>query len=155
MKRIRRAFIVVTLACASVFSATAPAFAAGASWGEITAYDGSVPLAAAKGDFANNGGVYATVGANWRDIANDGHKSYVEVVFYQFYRSPTAEYPEEWHQTGKVQSERYDGKSWKGTPLSSRLNSLANKARAVIKVCVDIPNKGDKCSAGATMTFNF
>lgn len=147
---LRRMLGASALACVTVLASTvmAPAaHAAGKKWGPIYAKTDGTSAAAAWGDFANNGGVYATVGANWTDLKyTDGWDAYVEVQF-TFWKQGR------WQYASTVQSKRtYDTASG---PLSARLRSDATAARAVIKVCVDRSARPDVCSPTSIVSFNY
>jgi hypothetical protein len=144
------------VAALSAVLITPTASAAGQHWGTISAKDktGNV-LAEANGDFANNGGVYATVGANYRDMRNDDRPVYVEVSFY-FWEVPTTSTEAQWVDAEDTQqTSRYSGGKWSGAPISTRLHPGSDRARAVIKVCEDVPSHTDPCSPDVTVTFNY
>lgn len=136
--------VVASLLASTV---TAPAAnAVGKRWGTIYAMDGDRKISSADGDFANNGGVYATVGANWRDLYNDGRASYVEVNFAYYVKG-------KWESAGKTQSSRTTTHA--SQALSSRLKHDGTAARAVIKVCVDRNHLPDICSNDAVVSFSY
>lgn len=131
----------------------ASAHAAGTPWA-VTAYNGSTPVAKAYGDFANNGGVYATAGINMVDMSNNGNPVFVEVTFY-FWTRPFIGAPEMWLQVDKKQTARTQRMKYVPTELSTRLKSSSSKARASIKVCEDRNAAQDKCSAPAIVAFEY
>lgn len=151
-----RTIKILAASAAALVAASLAAPAANAApvkWGTIHATDGGVNVAAAYGDFANNGGVYATVGANWADMREDGNAVYVQVDF-TFYERVLGLWG--WHDGGSVQSTRSSRFVYVGAPLSVKLHSGATKARASIKVCEDIrPGQHDKCSAPTIQTFSY
>lgn len=128
--------------------------AAGSPWGTIYAVDRGNKAAAAYGDFANNGGVYATVGANYADMLNDGNAVYVQVNFSFWKKDHTGEW--NWVPDSKrVQSPRSSRFVYVGVPLSRKLDPSATGVRAHIKVCEDINNTTDICSPSAIKSFNY
>ncbi len=151
--------VTVLAAATTVLAATsllAPvASAAGKPWGTLYAVDRGNKAAAAYGDFANNGGVYATVGANWADMLNDGNAVYVQASF-SFWEKSTSSGQWEWvpdpssHQTARSSRFKYVNGS-----LSARLHAGATQARADIKVCEDINLTTDICSPHAIVSFSY
>lgn len=138
---------VVVVASLLASTVTAPAASAvGKRWGTIYAQDGGRNISSADGDFANNGGVYATVGANWRDLYDDGRASYVEVNFSYYVKG-------KWEGAGQTQSARTTTRA--SQALSSRLKHDGTAARAVIKVCIDRSRLPDICSRDAVVSFNY
>ncbi|GAB2857274.1 hypothetical protein GCM10027200_67010 [Lentzea nigeriaca] len=150
--------VKVTAAAMTAFAAAglllpAQAQAAGTPWA-VTAYNGSTPIAKAYGDFANNGGVYATAGINMVDMSNNGNPVYVEVQF-QFWTRPFIGAPEMWLDVSKQQTGRTSRMKYVPANLSTRLKPSSSKARALIKVCEDRNNAADKCSAQAFAAFEY
>ncbi|MBB5897815.1 hypothetical protein ACFFS4_27470 [Kutzneria kofuensis] len=146
--------VAATAAALVTASLAAPAAnAAGQHWGTIYVVDRGDKVGAAYGDFANNGGVYATVGANWVDMRNDGNPIYVEVWF-SFWEEDT-DGKWRWVNDKAVQSTRSSRFKPVGAPLSTRLHSAATQARAEIKVCEDINLTTDICSAHAILSFSY
>ncbi|MFJ3842247.1 hypothetical protein [Streptomyces sp. NPDC090054] len=148
--RFRTILTASVLAAASVAASlvVAPtAQAAGKSWGPIHARVSAGNVASASGDFANNGGVYATVGANWRDLrAGDGDPVYVEAEFF-FLKNG------KWESAGSSQTLRTDTSA--SGSLSRRLRQDAHGARAVIKVCADRTRWADLCSSESVVSFSY
>ena len=104
-------------------------------------------------DFANNGGVYATVGANWSDLRSNGHSVFVEVDFYFYEKGGIVGQQWGWYKDKSVESSRTSTSA--SGPLSRRLHAAATAARASIKVCEDVPAGGDHCSAPTIKSFNY
>ncbi|MFD4639766.1 hypothetical protein ACFWN2_20795 [Lentzea sp. NPDC058436] len=127
--------------------------AAGTPW-SVTAYNGSTSIAKANGDFANNGGVYATAGINMADTSNNGSPVYVEVKFY-FWTRPFIGAPEIWMEVDKKQTSRTSSAKYVTANVSTRLRPSSSKARASIMVCEDRNNKADKCSAPSIVAFDY
>ncbi|GLZ41605.1 hypothetical protein [Actinokineospora sp. NBRC 105648] len=119
--------------------------AAGKPWGTIYTRTSAGNAAAAHGDFANNGNVYATVGANWTDLRSGDGKAYVKVEFF-FYKN------QKWESAGSSES-AHTSTSASG-PLSRRLRVDASAARAAIKVCIESIFV-DPCSPEAILSFNY
>jgi hypothetical protein len=146
----QRVLTASAVVAASLFASTVvtpAAHAAGKSWGTIYARTAAGNIASAYGDFANNGGVYATVGGNWRDLRpSDGDPAYLEVEFL-FYKAG------KWESAGSSQSSRTDSSA--SGPLSRKLRADATAARAAIKVCIDRNNWADLCSPEAIVSFNY
>ncbi|MFF3401474.1 hypothetical protein ACFYW6_23555 [Streptomyces sp. NPDC002659] len=137
------------MVAASLLASTvvAPAAnAAGKRWGPIYAKSGHTAIGSADGDFANNGGVYATVGANWRDLRNDGMPTFVRVEFFFLVEG-------KWESAGSSESARTHTHA--SGPLSRRLRHEATAARAAIHVCVDRNALPDFCSRDAIVSFNY
>jgi hypothetical protein len=130
-----------------------PAYAAGTQWA-VTAYNGSTPIAKANGDFANNGGVYATAGINYVDMSNNGHSVYVQVDWWYF-RSPAPGLPKGWVKEDNKQTPHTERMKYTATELSRRLQPEAQQVKAQIKVCEDVPHRGDICSAPANVSFSY
>ncbi|AYG85153.1 hypothetical protein DWB77_07370 [Streptomyces hundungensis] len=150
MARIRHLLTASTLVAASLltsFLATSPAAAQGKAWGKLYARNDSGKLARAYGDFANNGGVYATVGANWDDLRRSDHNPvYVEAEFF-FLKGG------KWESAGTTQTARTDTSD--SGSMSRKLRHDAHAARAVIKVCVDRAHWSDVCSPSAVVSFSY
>ncbi|MEU7062907.1 hypothetical protein [Streptomyces sp. NPDC046161] len=150
MTRLRHLLTASTVVAASLLTAvlaTAPAEAAGKSWGKLYARDDSGKLARAYGDFANNGGVYATVGANWDDLRRSDHNPvYVEAEFF-FLKNG------KWESAGTTQTPRTDTSA--SGSMSRKLRHDAHAARAVIKVCVDRAHWSDICPPQAVVSFSY
>ncbi|WP_020660471.1 hypothetical protein [Amycolatopsis benzoatilytica] len=134
--------------------APTPASAANAQW-KVNAYSGSTLHAKAYGDFANNGGVYATVGINYVDMLNNGNPVYVE-VHWSFWRTPVGSSTPVWYPE-KVykQTDRTERMKYVPTSLSKGLRGDSNKVRATIKVCEDRPHNFDICSDPAIVAFDY
>lgn len=147
----------IALACAAavgLVSVAAPvANAATQHWGTIYVYDHGGKVGAGYGYFADNGGVYATVGANWVDMLNDGNAIYVQVDFSFWEKDHTGQW--DWVPDKSVQSSRNSRFKPVGGPLSTRLHAGATQARADIKVCEDISLTTDICSAHAIVSFSY
>ncbi|WP_152546824.1 hypothetical protein [Amycolatopsis orientalis] len=144
--------VTIGFAAATLF-APASASAAGLPWA-VTADSGGTPIAKAYGDFADNGGVFATVGINYVDMSNNGSPVYVEVSFFFWEDSSTGvrwvpDYPAS-KQTARTQRMKYVS-----TELSTRLHSTSSQARAEIKVCEDRNLAYDRCSPPAIKTFTY
>lgn len=155
MSRIRS---VVALAATVAGLATGavlapPASAANPTWA-VTAPSSGTPLAKANGDFANNGGVYATVGINYVDMSNNGKGVFVEVEFW-FYRIYGPGLPSVWEKVDTKQTARTQRMRYVPTNLSTRLPGNGHSARAKIKVCEDVPRRGDVCSNQAQVSFDY
>lgn len=153
LSRAIKVVAVSATALAAVSLAAPAANAAGQHWGTVYAKDSAGNnLASANGDFANNGGVYATVGANWSDLRSNGNSVYVQVDFY-FYENGGPLGRLGWYKDKTVQSSRTSGSAH--GPLSRALHSGAKQARAVIKVCEDINNHTDVCSSSVIKSFSY
>ncbi|GGU20312.1 hypothetical protein [Lentzea flava] len=142
---------VAGLATGVVFAPTASA--ANPTWA-VTALRSGAPIAKANGDFSNNGGVYATTGINYVDMSNNGRGVYVEVEFW-FYLYLGPGLPEAWHMNDVKQTPRTQRMRYVPTELSTRLPGNGSKARAKIKVCEDVPSRGDVCSTKAVVSFDY
>jgi hypothetical protein len=155
LSRAIKILAVSATALAAVSLAAPAANAAGKTWGTIYVMDNGVKVGAGYGDFADNGGVYATVGANWVDMRNDGNPIYVEVAFSFWEKDATGTW--DWVPDTTVQSTRSSRFKPVGAPLSTRLqyHSSANQVRANIKVCEDIKLTTDICSAHAILSFSY
>jgi hypothetical protein len=154
---VSRAVTVLTATTAAVVTtallAPTAVQAAGVPW-SVTAMNGSTPIAKAYGDFANNGGKYATVGMNWVDMSNNGNPVYVE-VYWSYWMQDAAG---TWYWAtggGKQQSARSSRMKYVSGNLSDRLDHDGVRARAEIKVCEDRNNARDKCSSTKSVYFNY
>ncbi|GAA1319892.1 hypothetical protein GCM10009610_47660 [Pseudonocardia xinjiangensis] len=152
-RTIKVSVAAVTILLATALALPSPAYAAGTPW-TVTASSGSTKLAQAKGDFANNGGVYATAGINYTDLRNNGRGVYVQVDWW-FYRSPAPGLPKGWVQENASQTSRTQTATWATASLSKQLRGDAQQVKAQIKVCEDVPNRGDICSPPANVSFSY
>lgn len=161
MFRTRQAFLrraaalfattMATVVAAALLTPT-QAQAAGQAW-SVEANNGSTIIAKAYGDFANNGGVYATVGANWVDMANNGNPVYVEVEWQFYVYSGMGWY---WATGGdNSQTARSSRMKYVSGSLSRKLPSNGSKAKAKMKVCEDRNNAKDRCSGYKSLTFDY
>lgn len=146
--------LTATMAGLATGIVLAPAASAANPTWAVTAPSSGTPLAKANGDFANNGGVYATAGINYVDMSNNGKGVYVEVEFW-FYRYLAPGLPEIWYRDAVKQTPRTQRMKYVPTNLSMRLPSLGSKARAKIRVCEDVPNKVDVCSNWSVVSFDY
>jgi hypothetical protein len=137
--------MIATSLLASTVAAPA-ADAAGTHWGPIYAKSGQTNVASADGDFANNGGVYATVGANWHDLRADGNPVFIRVEFFFLIKGS-------WESAGDTESSRTTTNA--SGALSRRLRVDATAARAAIHVCADRAAIPDTCSRDAIVSFNY
>jgi hypothetical protein len=147
--------VAATAAALVTASLLAPvANAAGKPWGTLYAVDRGNKAAAAYGDFANNGGVYATVGANWADMLNDGNAVYVQADFSFWERNSQGEW--DWvPDPSSRQTPRSSRFKYVSGSLSVKLHANATQARAAIKVCEDINLTTDICSPYAILSFSY
>jgi hypothetical protein len=138
---------------AAALLAPTQAQAAGQPW-SVQASNGTSIVAKAYGDFANNGGVYATVGANWVDMSNNGNPVYVEVEWQFYVWSP--QFGWYWATGGdNSQTARSSRMKYVSGSLSRKLDSGGTKAKAKIKVCEDRNNAKDICSGYQTLIFDY
>ncbi|WP_154676337.1 hypothetical protein [Amycolatopsis benzoatilytica] len=146
--------VAATTAALVAASLLAPeANAAGQHWGTVYVVDRGDKVGAGYGDFANNGGVYATVGANWVDMRNDGNPIYVEAAFSFWKEDVDGKW--RWVLGKTVQSARSSRFKPVGDSLSARLDAAATQVRADIKVCEDIDLTTDICSPHAILSFSY
>jgi hypothetical protein len=147
------------IGAAALLAASVVAPQAGAAtpqkWGTLYAMSDGIKLGAAYGDFANNGGVYATVGANWADMVDNGHPVFVDAQFSFWEKNIKGEWDWVPDPRGDVQSARSSRFKYVGAPLSVRLHSGATQARVEIRVCEDVKHHFDHCSGSAILSFAY
>jgi hypothetical protein len=153
MSKVRSAVVLAAAAVATSIVLAPAANAANPTW-SVTVSKSGAALGKANGDFSNNGGVYATTGINYVDMSNNKNGVYVEVEFW-FYKTYAPGIPSLWERTKIEQTGRTQRMKFVPTTLSAHLPGNADKARAKIKVCEDVPNRGDVCSAQAVVSFDY
>lgn len=115
-------------------------------------HDGKT-LAQAYGNFYNSQGVAAVNSTVRRDVAQDGHAAYAESKWF-FWGAGSAG-GARWISYGKNQTARSGSNAWKYQPVRRSLVGNAERARVQAKVCIDRPNRPDRCADPATRTFDY
>ncbi|MFD8497322.1 hypothetical protein [Amycolatopsis sp. NPDC059657] len=153
--RLKKLLVIVAGAfVAAALIVPTSASAANAQW-TVNAYSGSTLRAKAYGDFANNGGVYATAGINYVDMLNNGNPVFVE-VHWSFWRTPVGGSNPVWIAEEKYkQTARTERMKYVPTSLSKGLRSDSNRVRAIITVCEDRNLNFDICSDPAIVAFDY
>lgn len=153
VRTVKVAVATTTVFVVGAALAPTPSLAAPQAWGPIavTVAGGSGQLGKAYGDFANNGGVYATVGINYVDMFDNGIPVYVEVNWYYMYGGFPGSGTWKWYK--KSQTERTQRMKYVPTELSHRLRYDSWAVRADIKVCEDRVRALDRCSGTESREF--